>query len=115
MFSLTKEEKVVLWILASVICAGSFVQTVLKKFPQLKDIVNLIESERIYPKVDINQASYEELVDVPYIGPMTAKAILEYRQKHGSFISLEQLKTIHGIKEKNYRKFIPFLAIAQKK
>ncbi len=41
--------------------------------------------------VDVNRASYKELLRVPGIGPTSAKRIIEARQEHSIF-SLQQLK-----------------------
>lgn len=44
--------------------------------------------------VSINRASAEELDTLPGIGPSLAQAILEYREEHGGFSTLEELA--HG-------------------
>ena len=111
MFALTKEERLVLCILALVILLGSIGHWFFKAYPQLIDIVDVMDSEQIYPKLDVNKANLEELIDVSYIGPYTARKILDYRQAHGPFKNLEQLKSVEGIKEKNFEKFSVFLKI----
>jgi competence protein ComEA len=42
-------------------------------------------------KVNINQASARELVNLPRIGAKAADKIVEYRQAHGSFTKVEDL------------------------
>jgi competence ComEA-like helix-hairpin-helix protein len=111
MLSLTKQERLVLLILALVIFVGSILHYAFKKYPQLRDLVNLIESDRLYPKVDVNTASHEELVAIPYIGDYTAAEIIKYREMHGPFTNLEQLKSVRGIRDKNYEKFRQFLKV----
>jgi putative DNA modification/repair radical SAM protein len=49
----------------------------------------------LYP-VDINRASYEELLRVPGIGPVSARRIIETRREHSIF-SLQQLKKMKVI------------------
>lgn len=51
-------------------------------------------------KLDINKASLEDLKKVPGIGEVTAKSIIEYREREGSFKSIEDLKKVKGIGEK---------------
>lgn len=51
-------------------------------------------------KVNINTADQEELETLTGIGPATSKKILAYRQQHGSFSSLDDLKNISGIGDK---------------
>ena len=60
-------------------------------------------------KVDVNVASFEELVSLPYIGEYTADNIIKYRQENGPFLMLNQLKQVKGIRDKNYQKFFPYL------
>ncbi|HDN27735.1 MAG TPA: helix-hairpin-helix domain-containing protein [Thioploca sp.] len=48
--------------------------------------------------VDINTASVEELAhELSGIGPVKAQRIVEYREKIGGFVSLEQLIEVYGI------------------
>jgi len=52
--------------------------------------------------VDINQATLEQLDQLPGIGPATAQAIMAYREKNGPFQNTEDLMKIPGIKESRY-------------
>jgi competence protein ComEA len=47
--------------------------------------------------VHLNAATAEQLDALPGVGPVTAQKILEYRQKHGSFHSVNDLDAIPGI------------------
>lgn len=111
MFHFTQQERTVLSLLVLTALSGSILQHAFKKFPALADIVNLIDSDRIYSKVDLNTASAEELVEVPYIGEYTASNIIRYRQEHGLFTAIEQVKNVKGIREKNYEKFRGYLSV----
>ena len=55
-------------------------------------------------KANINTAKAKDLAKVPGVGAKTASAIVSYREKHGPFKSLEELKQIKGIGEKKYDK-----------
>ena len=114
MIALTKQERYVLLILAAVLFAGSLFNFAFKKYPQLENIVNLIDSDKLYSKVDINTATLEELISIPYIGDYTARKIIEYRQENGRFTSIDQLQSVQGIKEKNFQKFSKFITILPK-
>lgn len=46
--------------------------------------------------VDINTASQSQLEVIKGIGPAKAKAIVEYRDKHGAFKSLDDLANVKG-------------------
>ena len=48
-------------------------------------------------RVNINEAGEEELCRLPQIGPARAKNILEYREKHGPFASIEEIRAVSGI------------------
>lgn len=49
--------------------------------------------------VDLNTASADELDALPGIGPATAAAIIEHRDRHGPFRSVEDLLDVPGIGE----------------
>ncbi len=49
-------------------------------------------------KVNINTASASQLDELPGIGPSKAADIINYREEHGSFSSIDQLMDIPGIK-----------------
>ena len=113
MFDLTSQERRVLFVLAVIIFIGAVLEFSFKKYPELHDIVNVVDTGKLYPKIDVNAASVEELVSLPYIGQYTANQIIQYRQNHGPFTALEQLKNVKGIRDKNFEKFKDFLKITQ--
>jgi len=47
--------------------------------------------------VDINRADEAELSLLPEVGPATARAIVEYRRRHGAFGSAEELLEVPRI------------------
>ena len=51
-------------------------------------------------RVNINEAGEEELCQLPQIGPARTKNILEYREKHGGFDTVQQLAEISGISQR---------------
>jgi competence protein ComEA len=50
--------------------------------------------------LDLNTATPEQLDELDGVGPATAQKILEYRQEHGGFSSVEELGEVPGIGEK---------------
>lgn len=53
-------------------------------------------------KVNINTATKEELMTLDGVGEATAEKIIVYRQEHGSFSSIEEIKEVSGIGDKKY-------------
>jgi competence protein ComEA len=52
--------------------------------------------------ININHATCQELKSLPGIGEVTAKNIIDYREKYGLFTKEEDLKNVKGIGEKKY-------------
>lgn len=48
-------------------------------------------------RININTSSAERLQELPGIGPALAERIVEYRQRHGSFSSIDELAEVSGI------------------
>jgi competence protein ComEA len=55
-------------------------------------------------KVDINTANAEQLDTLYGIGPTKAQAIIDYRNEHGNFQSIEDIMKVNGIKEGEFDK-----------
>ena len=55
-------------------------------------------------KVNINLASSSELQTLSGVGEATAEKIITYREAHGSFKSIEELKNVSGIGDKKFEK-----------
>ena len=62
--------------------------------------------------LDLNTATLEQLEQLPGIGPTTAKAIIEFREKGGPFQRVEDLRAIHGISKSKLEKLRPYLTVA---
>lgn len=48
-------------------------------------------------EVAVNSATAEQLQTLPGIGAVTARRILEYRQAHGPFASVDDLLQVKGV------------------
>ena len=51
-------------------------------------------------KININTATVAELTTISGIGEVLAQRIVDYREEHGDFTSLEELTNVTGIGEK---------------
>ncbi len=67
-----------------------------KKFDLKKEIDKNLKSNSI----DLNSASVSELTLLPGIGPKTAEKIVELRQEHNGFNSINELLKVKGIGNK---------------
>ena len=64
--------------------------------------------------IDLNTATTEQLVSIPGIGSYSAEKIIQYRQRLGGFISLDQLPEIKGLNPDMILKMTSFLEIRSK-
>lgn len=70
--------------------------------------------ERIYDyRIDLNQASWVELMQLPGIGQTLAERILEHRDQHGPFQSVDDLDNVKGIGPKTLEKLRPWLFVQE--
>ncbi len=59
-----------------------------------------LRPEEINPEndlTDLNKADTIELDALPGIGPALAERIIAYREEHGGFSSIEEIKNVKGI------------------
>ena len=47
--------------------------------------------------MQLSTATLEQLDSLPGVGPVTAQKILDYRQQHGAFQSVDELDAVPGI------------------
>lgn len=47
--------------------------------------------------IDVNAAGPDELAQLPGLGPATARRIVEHREQHGPFATIESLLDVPGI------------------
>ena len=62
-------------------------------------------------KINVNTATKDELKVHPYIKWNLANAIVEYRNQHGAFKNLEELKNIVLIDEVTFKKVVNYLTL----
>lgn len=62
-------------------------------------------------KINVNAATKDELKSHPYIRWNLANAIVEYRNQHGNFKSLEELRNIVLIDETTFDKIVHYLSL----
>jgi competence protein ComEA len=62
-------------------------------------------------RVDLNTATSEQLQTLDGVGPVTAQKIIDYRNAHGPFASVDDLLNVSGIGPKTLEKLKPSLRV----
>ena len=62
-------------------------------------------------QIELNAASFEDLMRINGVGPATAKAIIKYRELLGGYYSAQQLLDVYHIDSTNYTQISNFLTI----
>lgn len=62
-------------------------------------------------RVDLNRIEYDELCNIPDIGPALAERILEYRSEHGMFQAVAELDSVPGIGEKKLKLLMEYVYV----
>lgn len=61
--------------------------------------------------VNINTASQTELETLPGVGPVTAQAIISYRETNGGFQEVSDLRDVNGIGDKKYAQLVDYVCV----
>lgn len=84
----------------------------------LRDAPDLVDSLRKYTFVpagyqpaplNVNEGSFEELCQHPYLGKRLARVLVAYRQQHGRFRQPADLRQIRILDDETYQKLLPYL------
>lgn len=62
-------------------------------------------------KVNVNTADIDMLTTLPGIGEAKANSIVSYREEHGGFQSIEEIKNIEGIKDGIFNKIKDLITV----
>ena len=82
-----------------------------KQTPLKKKTEKKIESPKLL-KININEATKQELIQLPGVGSVTAQRIIEYRNKNGPFKSIQELINVKRIGPKTLEKIKPYIYIS---
>ena len=76
-------------------------------FQKIRPLLILGENE--LKKVNINTATLDELKQHPYIRYKLANQLVQYRNQHGNFSAISDMKKIMTVTEELYNKLSPYL------
>lgn len=62
-------------------------------------------------RVNLNTATAAELEELPGVGPVLAQRIIDFREKHGGFRSVEELREVPGIGEATFAELEPRVTV----
>lgn len=80
----------------------------------LIDFEDLPSKHAVY-LVDVNNAGWTELSNLPGIGEKLAKQIVTHRQQFGPFVSKEQLQEVAGIGQSKLSAMLPHIFVSVQK
>ena len=62
-------------------------------------------------KININTATKEELMKIPGVGETRAESIVSYREEHGKFSDISDIKRVSGIKDGLFDKMKEYIVV----
>ncbi len=123
----SRRERIAIIVLCLTALVGTGIRLILhKQYSQqdiriIKNAVDLpAEIEKAAAKksgelellININRASQEELETLPLIGSSRAKAIIDFRKRHGAFQRLSDIQKVPGIGEGIFSRIAPFITLS---
>jgi competence protein ComEA len=63
------------------------------------------------PLVNLNTATQAELEALPEVGPVTAQAIVSWREEHGGFTAVDELLEVDGIGDATLGQLAPYVTV----
>lgn len=112
----TKEAATDYWNQARILSDGEMIYVPTKEeaktqaLPEMSQL-NGMSEKNTEEKVNINTASKEELMKIPSVGETRAESILAYREEHGLFSDISDIKQVSGIKDGVFDKIKDYIVV----
>lgn len=104
-----------------VIYAGGFNQDADISTIQLSELITssrviIVESlnvkiDDVVVKVNVNQASFKDLLEIPYMTETKAASLIVYREAHGDFKHFDELLNVKNIGVATLEKIKPYISL----
>ena len=78
-------------------------------FQKIKQYLKL--DNPLVKKININTATVDEMKAHPYIKYSLANPIVAYRNEHGPFSKVEDIKNVMAVTDEIYKKVAPYLTL----
>ena len=100
-----------LWAIALALAVWVLFSSVLAGPPQsvVLEAIQPADERPEVPRLDMNQATLEQLDELPGIGPALARRILDAREDNGPFAGPEDILAVSGIGPAIYEAIEPYI------
>jgi len=79
-----------------------------------ESVIESIEYLYQYP-LNLNSASEQELLMIPFLNPFQINSLIEYRDTEGDFLSIYELGLVYGFTEELIMRILPYLKLDELK
>lgn len=108
MFDFTPQERRVILFFLAIIIIGTGINYFKKKHSHGELLCSLYQD---VGKINLNTADKNLLISIPGIGEKLASRIIEYRDKEGGLLNIEDLKQVKGMTNYRYEKIKDYLLV----
>jgi len=94
-----KKQLIIIYLLTTLLFFGVIIKVGRDRHWWLPgtEIAATLRPEELKERLDINESPWYELILLPKLGEVKAKAVVRYREKHGRFDNINELSRVKGI------------------
>ncbi|MGJ8454123.1 ComEA family DNA-binding protein [Pseudothermotoga sp. U03pept] len=82
-----------------------------KNYGKTEESQHVVARKTVEFPIDVNSASYEDLLEIPGIGPAKAKAVIQFREQNGPFATVDDLTKVSGIGRVTVQRIAPYVKV----